>query len=150
MAISQVLTNSFKGELLQGGHAFTPNSTGYNIALFTNTTTLDASTEAYSVFDGATGLTGEVANGNGYTAGGVTLSVSSVGESNGVGYVTFNDATWASSTFTARGALIYKNTGAKNSVMVLDFGADKTVTNGTFRVDFGQAFTNETAVIQIR
>ena len=144
MAISQSLTNSFKGELLQGIHVFALGTTGYNIALYTNTTTLNASTESYN------GLTSEVASGNGYTTGGYQLTVSSVGDKNGVGYVTFNNATWTDATFTARGALIYKNTGAKNSVIVLDFGGDKTVTNGTFTVSFGQAFTNETAVIQVR
>jgi hypothetical protein len=43
------------------------------------------------------------------------------------------DPAWTSASFTARAALIYNSTDA-TSVMVLDFGADKTATDGTFTI----------------
>jgi hypothetical protein len=76
----------------------------------------------------------------------------------GVGFVDFGDLTFANATITARGALIYNTTPSANSnantaltnpaVAVLDFGSDKTATNGDFTIIFPTA-TNTTAIIRI-
>ena len=138
MAISQVLCTSFKKELLEGLHDF--SSQTFNIALYTSAATLNADTTVYS--------TDNEVSGTGYSAGGVTLSDVTVSSGDGVGFVDFSDATWASSSFTARGALIYNATQGNKAVMVLDFGDDKTSNNSTFTVGM-PANTSTAALIRI-
>jgi len=138
MAISQVLCTSFKKELLEGTHVFGSNT--FKIALYTNAATLNADTTTYS--------TDNEVSGTNYTAGGVTLTASTVASGDGVGFVNFSNATWASSSFTARGALIYNATQGNKAVMVLDFGDDKTSNNSTFTVAM-PANTSTTALIRI-
>ena len=136
--ISQTSTTSFKVELLQAVHNFgptTPNT--FKIALYTAAANLGPDTTVYT-------LTGEVV-GTGYTAGGATLVISTSPTSGNsaasipTAYVSFSLATWPSASFTARGALIYNATQGNKSVAVLDFGADKTVSNNTFQIVFPTA-----------
>lgn len=81
-------------------------------------------------------VTNEV-TGTGYTAGGVTTACT-VTQDNTNDRVTlsFASASWATSTITARGAVIYKSRGgaasADNLVCYIDFGADVTSTSSTF------------------
>jgi len=138
MAITQTVCTSFKKELLEGTHVFGSNS--FKIALYTSTASLDADTTAYT--------TDNEVSGTGYSAGGVALTTGTVTGSDGVGYVTFSDATWASSSITARGALIYNDTNGDRAVMVLDFGDNKTSSNSTFTVGM-PASTSTTALIRI-
>jgi hypothetical protein len=42
-------------------------------------------------------------------------------------------------TLTARGALIYNDDQSDKSVVVLDFGSDKTATSGNFTIVFPAA-----------
>jgi hypothetical protein len=92
--------------------------------------------------------------GTGYTAGGNTLviSVSPTSGNNTGGvptaFVSFNNSSWTNATFTARGALVYNSTQGNKSVAVLDFGADKTVTNDTFQIIFPTATANS-AIVRI-
>lgn len=124
MAITQSIPTSFKSEVLQGVHL---SADTYKIALFTSTATLDATTTVYST-------TNEVV-GAGYTAGGLTLSGYSVTTSGTTAILDWTtDPSWASATITARGALIYNSTKSNKAVYVIDFGADKTSTSGTFTV----------------
>jgi hypothetical protein len=72
------------------------------------------------------------------TAGGVTLTVEK-GITDNTAFISFADATISvSTTFTARGALIYKDGGSNPAICVLDFGSDKTATT-TFTVTFPTA-----------
>lgn len=124
MAITQAIPVSFKLELTQGVHL---SADVYKIALYTSSATLDATTTAYSA-------TNEVV-GAGYTAGGATLvgySGSIVGSKAVLDWTT--DPSWANATITARGALIYNSSKSNKAVYVMDFGADKTSTSGTFTV----------------
>jgi hypothetical protein len=133
----------FKTGLLDGTFDFSSTTTQvYKIALYTNAATLNQDTTAYTT-------TGEV-TGNGYVAGGKVLTIGvNPTNSNDVSYLSFDDISWTGSTFTARGALIYRFNGTTNpAVCVLDFGSDKTTTNGTFSVQFPSA-TSTSAVIRI-
>lgn len=124
MAITQAIATSFKSEILSGTHALGDT---YKIALYTSSATLGASTTAYTA-------TNEVV-GAGYTAGGATLvgySCSIVGSKAVLDWTT--DPSWADATITARGALIYNSSKSNKAVYVMDFGADKTSTSGTFTV----------------
>lgn len=149
MAILQTATTSFKVELFQAVHNFGPTSPNtFKIALYTANANLGQGTTSY------TGTTNEVV-GTGYTAGGNTLVINpspTSGENSAhiyVAYVSFNNTSWTNASFTARGALIYNNSLAgKNSVAVLDFGADKTVSNDTFQIIFPTADPNS-AIVRI-
>ena len=125
--------NSFKEALLKGDVDFLVDT--IKIALYTNSATLNASTTAYTT-------SGEVVA-TGYTAGGNTLTPT-VTLSDGVAFVDFGDSTWNAS-FTARGALIYKDGGT--AICVLDFGDDKTSTT-QFKVEF-PVNTSTSALIRV-
>jgi len=136
------MCTSFKKEILEAVHNF-KNSGGdtFKIALYTNSASFDASTTAY------TG-TNEV-SGTGYSAGGNTLTRVDPTTSGTTAFTDFADTTWSSSTITARGALIYNSSAAGNpAVVVLDFGSDKTSTNGDFTVVFPTADASN-AIIRI-
>jgi hypothetical protein len=150
MSILQTVTTSCKVELLQAVHNFGPTSPNtFKVALFTAAADLSASTTVY-----AGGMTGEVANGSGYTTGGNTLVISQFPTSGNnqsavpTAFVSFNNTSWTSASFTARGALIYNSTQGNKSIAVLDFGADKTVTNDTFQIIFPTADANS-AIVRI-
>jgi len=129
MAITQAMCTSFKTELLTATHNFT-TTTGhtFKLALFTDSATLGASTTAYS--------TSNEASGTGYTAGGNTLTNVTPTASGTTALTDFDDTSFTSSSITARGALIYNSSQSDKAVVVLDFGADKTSTAGTFAVIF--------------
>ena len=148
MAIAQTATTSFKVELLQAVHNFGPTSPNtFKVALFTAAANLGPTTTVYS-------STNEVPNGNGYTTGGNTLTISvsptSGNNSSSVptAYISFANTTWTNASFTCRGALIYISTQGNNSVAVLDFGSDKTVTNDTFQIAFPTPDANN-AIVRI-
>lgn len=145
--ITQSMTTSFKKQLLEGAHDF--RSTGgdtFKIALYTSSASLDAATTAYTT-------SGECVN-TGYTAGGNTLTNVNPTSTGTTAFTDFNDTTWTSSSITARGAMIYNSTptaglGYTNpSVAILDFGADKTSTNGDFTIIFPTADASN-AIIRI-
>jgi hypothetical protein len=139
MAISQAMCTSFKVELLGGTHDLDTDT--IKIALYTSSATLGASTTTYS-------STNEVASGSGYTTGGNTLAGASITSSGTTAFVDFTDTTWTSASFTARGALIYNSSKSNKAIAVLDFGSDKTSTNGDFVVQFPTADASN-AIIRI-
>jgi hypothetical protein len=136
------MCTSFKQELLEAVHNF-KNSGGstFKLALYTNSASFDASTTAYTA-------TNEV-SGTGYSAGGGTLTRVDPTTSGTTAFTDFDDLTFSSATITARGALIYNDTAAGDpSVVVLDFGADKTSTAGDFTIVFPAADASN-AIIRI-
>jgi len=138
MAITQAMCSSFKSEILGGVHDLDTDT--IKIALYTSSATLDATTTAYSA-------TNEV-SGTGYTAGGNTLTGAVISLDGTTAIVDFADTTWASASITARGALIYNSSKADRAIAVLDFGADKTSTDGDFTVTMPAAAA-ATALIRI-
>jgi hypothetical protein len=97
----------------------------WKAALYTSSATIDADTPAYTT-------SGEVPNGNGYTAGGETLSGSTTGSGSDIAWLTFDDVSWASASFTARYMLIYDSTDSNRAYAVIDFGSDKTGQGAAF------------------
>ena len=144
MAITQAMCNSFKVEILKGVHNFTSSSGHtFKLSLHTSSATLNKSTTAYA----SSGLS-EVANGNGYTTGGVALTEVTPTLDGDTAITDFADASFTTATITARGALIYNDTQSDKAVCVLDFGADKTSTSGTFTIQFPTADASN-AIIRI-
>ena len=141
MAISTAFCTSFKSGLMSGLHDFdNPGGNTFKIALYTSSATLGASTTAYSTSDEVVGT--------GYTAGGETLTSVSPTTSGTTAYVDFADVTWANSTITANGALIYNANSANASVITLAFGSDKSSSNGDFVIVFPTANATD-AIIRI-
>lgn len=146
MAISQAMCTSFKQQLLEGKHNFRSGGHTFKLALFLNTATLGAATTDYSTSD-------EASTADGYTAGGAALTNVNPTTSGTTAFTDFADLTFSSVTVTARGALIYNTTteggsGTTDSVVVLDFGADKTSTSGDFTIQFPTADASN-AIIRI-
>ena len=137
------MCTSFKQELMVGTHNFT-TSTGdtFKLALYDNNASFDASTTAYTASN-------EVANSGTYTAGGGALTNVTPTTSGTTALTDFADLTFTSATITARGALIYNDTAAGDpSVIVLDFGSDKSSTSGDFQIVFPAADASN-AIIRI-
>ena len=141
MGITQAVCNTFKSELLGGVHDFDSGSGQvFRLALYSSAANLSAATTAYTT-------SGEVSS-SGYSAGGGILAGQTVSLDTATGIVTFSDLSFTGVTLTARGALIYSTTNTGKAVCVLDFGADKTATSGTFTILF-PAFTAAAAILRI-
>ena len=136
MAITSAVCTSFKVELLKGVHNFTATTGNtFKIALYTSDATLGASTTAYAT-------TNEITNtsGSAYTAGGATLTSVTPVASSTTAVCDFADVSYSSATFTANGCLIYNDTATGDPACVaVAFGSDKTVTSGTFTIQFPTA-----------
>ncbi len=143
MAITQAIANSFKKQLMEGDMEFQSGGDKFKLALYTSSATLNSATTAYAA-------TNEVANSGQYTAGGGLLVNVNVSMTAGVARADFGDRSFTGVTLTARGALIYNTSSATTNaaVCVLDFGADKTATSGTFTVQF-PAQTSTAAILRI-
>ena len=141
------MCTSFKKELLEGGHNFLASGGDtFKLALYDNNASFTAATTDYTA-------TNEVANSGSYSAGGGTLTNVNPTSSGTTAFTDFDDITFTSATITARGALIYNTTegagtGTTNTVVVLDFGSDKTSTAGDFQIAFPTADSSN-AIIRI-
>ena len=141
MAISQGVCNSFKQEILGGTHNLASGGNVIKLALYKSTATLSATTTAYTA-------TGEDSASGQYAAKGGTLASQQTSISSGIALVDFADRSFTGVTLTARGCLIYNSTQANKAICVLDFGADKTATSGTFTIQFPN-FTSTAAILRI-
>ncbi len=151
MAIGSVLTNTFKEELLGGYHSFnaagdTPAGSAFKIALYSSTsanigTTTTVWTAPADAAADPTNTYEVTTTDSGYTGGGNALTNTGVAKSTVTSYTDFSDTSWTSASFTARGCLIYNSSSISGltsnaSVCTIDFGGDKTVSSGTFTIQF--------------
>ena len=159
MAISSAICNTFKQELLQGGHNFntsgsTPAGNAFKLALYTSSANMDATTTVYSTSN-------ETSNdsGSAYSPGGKALVNNGVTGSSSAttAYVDFADLSggtaWTSATFSTAGCLIYNTTTVSGftdnrAVCVVSFGVTKSVSAGTFTIEFPTASTSA-AIIRV-
>tara|TARA_R110001606_G_scaffold296246_1_gene444025 strand:- start:5 stop:439 length:435 start_codon:yes stop_codon:yes gene_type:complete len=136
------MCTSFKVEILKAVHNFT-NSTGntFRCAMYTNSASFTAATTAYTATNEVTG-TAYVAKGN------ALVNVTPTSTST-TAFTDFSDTTWSSSTITARGAMIYNDSATGDpSVVILDFGSDKSSSSGDFTIVFPTA-DSTSAIIRI-
>ena len=135
MAITQAVCDSFKKELLEGEHDF--RSSGgdqFKLALYGSSASLSNTTTAYTTSQ-------EVSASGTYSAGGGNLTSTGAGQTNNTSFIDFSDISFTSASISAQAAVIYNSnttatTNTNAAVMVLDFGAVKTSTSGTFTVQF--------------
>ena len=140
MAITQAMCTSFKKELMTATHNFATNGNSFKLALYaigsggksSTTATLGAASTVYVT-------TGEVASSGTYVTGGLALTKVAPTSSGTTAFTDFGDRSFTTASITARGALIYNDTNGDKAVAVLDFGANKTSTSGTFTVQFPAA-----------
>ena len=132
------MTSSFKAEVLGGIHDL--DTDVIKIALYTSSATLGAATTVYTTSNEVVGTA--------YVAGGNTLTSPVISLDGTTGICDFADSTWAASTITARGALIYNSSKSNKAIAVLDFGSDKISTAGNFTVIMPAAAAS-TALVRI-
>lgn len=133
--MADLIYNSFKRDLMNG-----------SIDLDTDTIKVMLVTSAYTPDQDAHTKRSDVTNevtGTGYSAGGATLANKSVAVDNtdNEGVFDADDVTWATSTITARGAVLYKSRGgaatADELICYIDFGSDKSSSGGNFTIQWG-------------
>ena len=138
MAIVQALANTFKEDLMDTTANLEANT--LKVALYDNTATLSSATTAYA--------TANEVSGSGYTAGGEAMTGMAVTLDGSTAIFDADNVSWANATVTAQAALIYNNSLSNAAIAVLDFGGNKTSTNGTFEIQFPNANAS-TALIRI-
>ena len=163
MAITSCLTNTFKEELLGGYHSFnasgdTPAGSAFKIALYSSgSANLGTTTTQWVVAStpsaDPTNTYEVTTTGSGYTSGGKALTNTGVAKSTVTSYTDFSDVSWTSASFTANGAMIYNTTtdggsSTTDAICVIAFGGDKTVSSGTFTVQFPAAGAT-TAILRL-
>ncbi len=145
MAITSAICNSFKVEILTAIHDFTASSGDtFNLALYTSSATINKSTTAYS-------STNEIANtsGSSYSAKGKALTSVTPVLSTGTAVCEFGNVSLTSASFTAYGCFIfYDSASGDESCCTIACGGGKTVTSGTFTVEFPAAAAS-TAIVRI-
>ena len=141
--MANIVPFAFKGELASGTHNFSSGGNTFKLALYT----ANPYTTSSTVFS----ATNEVssAGGSNYPSGGNTLTGQSVTATTATTAIDFADTSWASATFTAAFGAIYDTSASDKLVVVLDFGGDKTATNGTFTIAFPDPATPSNAIISI-
>jgi hypothetical protein len=159
MAIGTVLTDTFKEELLKGYHSFLASGGSvFKLALYTSTSAnLGTTTTQWVVAADPSAIptsTYEVStDSTGYSSGGNTLTNTGVAKSTVTSYTDFSDTSWTSASFTARGCLLYNSSTISGlttdaAVCSIDFGGDKTVSSGTFTIQF-PANNSSSAIIRV-
>ena len=145
MAIASAICNTFKVEILKAIHNFTVTSGDtFNLALYTSSASMGAGTTAYAT-------TNEIANtsGSSYSAKGKALTSVTPVLNSTTAVCDFANISWTSASFTANGCLIFNDSATGDpACCVIAFGGDKTVTSGTFTIEFPAA-TAGNAIIGI-
>ena len=148
--ITSALCTSFKVELLEGDHDFNNGADAFKVALFkanaSITGTYSAATTNYSDM---TGNSDELPATGGYTTTGFALTNVNPTSTGTTAFTDFSaNASWASATFTTRGCMIYNTSDGNSAVAVINFGADYSVSGGTFEIQWPTADSSN-AIIRI-
>jgi len=146
--MANIIPNSFRGALFEANHNFKASGgNNFSISLYTTNPYSTASTVAL------------LGTGNGeVSTGGTNYSVKAltrlgVASSTAVASVDFDNVSYTSASFTAAFAAIYNTDTvdgtANRLVVVLDFGGNKTATNGDFTITFPDPTTPANAIISM-
>ena len=144
--MANIVPDAFKTNLLKGVFNFDTSGNGGNTfkcALYTSIAGYSTSSTVYQTGNEVS------SSGTNYTTAGNNLTNAGVAIASNIAFIDFNDLTFPSVTLTAAGAAIYKSTGGGNQlVLVLDFGGNKTATNGDFVIQF-PAGNSSNAIIRL-
>jgi len=139
--MANIIPFAFRGELFSGTHNFANGGDAFKIALYTS--------NPYSTSSTVVLTTNEVSSSGGSNYERKALGSQAVASGTAVASVDFADSTWASATFTAAFAAIYNDDKSDKLCVVLDFGGNKTATNGTFTVSYPDPSTPANAIISM-
>ena len=147
--MANLIPNSFRGALFEANHNFKASGGNtFKLSLYTG-----AIAAVYTVSSTVFSATNEVSSGGGSNYAVKTLTRNGVVSSTVVASVDFANVTYSSATFTAAYAAIYNSdtvdSVANRLVVVLDFGGNKTATNGTFTITFPDPATASNAIISM-
>lgn len=131
--MADVIYNSAKTKLLNGNIDLDTDT--IKVALVTSSYTPDQ--DSHDFFDDVT----DEVSGTGYSGGGAALANKTVTQdnTNNRGVFDADDATWTTSTITARGAVLYKDSGVASTsplICYFDFTSDKSSTAGDFTIQW--------------
>mgnify|MGYP003146412862 FL=1 len=140
--MANIIPFAFRGELFSGTHNFANGGDAFKIALYT-------SIAGYSTSSDVVITTNEVSSSGSSNYERKALGSQAVASGTAVASVDFADSTWASATFTAAFAAIYNDDKSDKLCVVLDFGGNKTATNGTFTVSYPNPSTPANAIISM-
>ena len=134
------MCTSFKKELMEAKHNFLlSGGNTFRMALYDDDSSFTAATTAYTSTDEKSGTN--------YTAKGESLTRIDPTTSSTTAYTDFADVAWSTATFSAMGAMIFNDSASGDpSVLILDFGALKTATAGTFTVAFPAADASNASI----
>ena len=139
--MANIIPFAFRGELFSGTHNFANGGDAFKIALYTS--------NPYSTSSTVVLTTNEVSSSGSSNYERKALGSQAVASSTAVASVDFADSTWANATFTAAFAAIYNDDQGDKLCVVLDFGGNKTATNGTFTVSYPDPSTPANAIISM-
>lgn len=123
--IQQGISLSAKNAFLFGMHQ--PGDT-YKIALYSSKASIGPKSVEYTE-------DGEIV-GPGYVKGGFILAGFRSGMAGKNGFITFEDLRIERASFVANGAMIYNASKNNASLCTLNFGAERSVYDGTFELKF--------------
>ena len=141
--MANIIPYAFRGELFSGTHNFASGGDSFKLALYT----ANPYTTASSVYSASSEVSSS--GGSNYTTAGKALTGNAVVSTGAVATTDFADATWTSATFTAAFGAIYNDDQSDKLCVVLDFGGNKTCTNGTFKITFPDPSTPSNAIISM-
>ena len=147
--MANLIPNSFRGALFEANHNFKASGGNtFKLSLYTGSIA-----SVYTVSSTVFSATNEVSSGGGSNYAVKTLTRLGVVSSTAVASVDFDNVSYSSATFTAAYAAIYNSdtvdSVANRLVVVLDFGGNKTATNGTFTITFPDPATASNAIISM-
>ena len=149
--MANVIPFSFRGALFSGNHDFASGGNTFKLALYTAGSGAPYSTSSTVYTSGTANQVGT--SGTGYSTGGNNLTSQAVLSTTAVASCDFADSEWTSATFTAAYGVIYNSSTVDSTadrlVAVLDFGGNKTCTNGTFKVTFPDPTTASNAILSM-
>ena len=146
--MANIIPNSFRGALFSGQHDFQASGGNtFQFSLYTGNPYSASSTVALL----GTGNQEVSTVGTSYAVKALTrLGVVST---TAVASVDFDNVSYTTASFTAAFAAIYNidtvDSVANRLVVVLDFGGNKTATNGTFTITFPDPTTASNAIISM-
>lgn len=132
--MANAIYNSFKAKIMDGSIDLDTDTV--KLALVTSSYTPNVDTDEFY-----SDVTANEVEGTGYTAGGAEITSKAVtaDTTDDEGVFDGADVTWSTSTITAAGAVVYKDTGTATEsplICYFDFGGDKTSSAGNFVVSW--------------
>jgi hypothetical protein len=133
--MANVIYNQFKASAFSQANPVDLDTDTIKCMLVTSTYTPDIDAHSFK-----SSVTNEV-SGTGYTAGGQALTTKTVTQDNtgDKGVFDADDVVWTTATITARGAVLYKDTGVAGTsplIAYIDFVTDKSSSGGSFTIQW--------------